>query len=127
MASLYSCVSASDLATVKKAADSYKKMGDLNTVKAAARSAGSQLQDRMRKMVEGEASLRSYADVGESITIFEDGRNMVVGIPPNTPTALRAANMHSIYQLTDVAQDLASQSGDIEQHFLDELAGSVST
>jgi len=112
---------------VKKAADSYKKMGDLNTVKAAARSAGSQLQDRMRKMVEGEASLRSYADVGESITIFEDGRNMVVGIPPNTPTALRAANMHSIYQLTDVAQDLASQSGDIEQHFLDELAGSVST
>jgi hypothetical protein len=110
------------LQKLSKVADGYKQMGTSKTVKMAAQAAGWVLRGQMSKLVAGESSLKSYWDVGQSFTVFEDRRNVVVGIPPNTPTALRAHNMDSIYQVATVAADLAQQSGEIEKKFLDTLS-----
>ena len=127
MASLYTCVNASDLSTVRKAAASYKKMSSSSVVKAMARVAGGQLLREMQLMVRGEQSLSGYHDVADAMTVFEDEDNVVVGVPPWDPVIDRAHEMHLSYQLTDVVTDLEHQSGVTRDRFYDGLAGSVST
>lgn len=119
--SSYRCVKEQDVHTITSASNAYKKMGTSVAVKAAARVAGGQLRTQMEKLVHGEPSLSGYQDVGRALTVFEDDDNVVVGIPPDDPLLSKAHGMHQIYQLTDVAHDLAKQAGDIEEKFYDVL------
>jgi hypothetical protein len=119
--SLFNCVKSEDLATLNSVAKKYGKMADLAVVKVAARVAGGQMVEPMKRMIEGESSLRDHQAVAGEITVFEDENNVVVGIPPGSPVMAQTETMHSIFQLSDVTHDLAKQAGDIEQRFLQEL------
>lgn len=120
---MYKCVNTSDVAELKKAAADFKKMGNLNAVKRAARQAGQYLAGQMYKMVEGESSLRDYQDVGRAFRVFEDDDNIVVGIPPHFNRLVgRAEQMDNIYQVAATAHDLAHQAGDVEDRFYEALA-----
>ena len=125
--STFSCVKREDLTALSGWAAAYKKMGSINTVRQAAREAGQYLQGQMTKMVEGESSLKDYRDFAGRFRVFSDSGNMVVGIPPTTPTLVaRALKMDAIYPVADAALDLAKQAGDVEEKFYDALAGALS-
>lgn len=75
----------------------------------------------MRNLVRGDSSLASYQDVGRAFQVWGDKANVHVGLPEDHPLMSRAQEMHSNYQVSDVAMDLAQQSGEVEQQFHNSL------
>jgi len=126
MASRYNCVNTYALSQLKKLAQMYEGMSDPETLKAAAAQAGAQLRDEMQKRVEGEHSLPDHQDVGQALQVYEDEDGLSVGIPADHPLRDKAQEMHGIYQLTDVTQDLEQQSGNAERAFYAALRNAVS-
>jgi hypothetical protein len=124
--SLFNCVKQADVDMLGKAARQYGKMQ--KAVMPAARAAGEVLRGHMQTLIKGEGSISLFHDVADHLQVFEDQGNVVVGIPPSPGVwgmASIANQMENQYQITEVATELASQSGDIEEVFYSELAGSL--
>ena len=79
--------------------------------------AGEHLKEAMQKTIRGESTLRSYTDVAGAITVFQDSRNVVVGlvIPGSSPLLPRCLpTMDQVYPVAEVVTDLTRQQGDTE-------------
>lgn len=124
--SLYNCVNTADVAQVAAAAASYEKMANLDVIVDAAKTAGETLRLHMQGIVYGEPSISQYKDVGDGFRVWADNQNVYVGIPEDDPLEARALQMDQNYQVNEVAEDLALQSGGIEEKFLAELAAAAS-
>lgn len=120
MSSVFNCVNKSDLNRLVKTAGQYGKLNEAQ-IRQAAMKAGGSLRSDMRSLVRGDSSLANYQDVGRALQVWGDERNVHVGLPENHPLMPRAQEMHSSYQVSDVAMDLAQQSGEVEQQFHNEL------
>jgi hypothetical protein len=124
--SLFNCVKQADVEMLGKAARQYGKMQ--KAVMPAAHAAGEALRGHMQMLIKGESSISLFHDVAEHLQVFEDQGNVVVGIPSSPGVwgmASIANQMENHYQITEVATELARQSGDIEEVFYSELAGSL--
>jgi hypothetical protein len=119
--SLFNCVVKSDLARVKSAAGSYKKMSNIKVVMTAGHAAGELLLDRMHQIIMSDSSLAGFTDVANALTVFEDG-NVVAGLPPGHPLVPKARQMEELYPVADVIIDMAKQSGDVAEAFYNSLA-----
>jgi len=119
--SSYNCVKKSDVAKLGKAAAQYKRMSKAGAVRSAAGKAGDSLRKNMQDLVHGEPSLSEYQRVAASFHVWHDQKNVNVGLHPDHPLLPQAQKMHQSYQVSDVAMDLAQQSGEIEAEFLRHL------
>lgn len=116
MSSVFNCVNKSDLNRLVKTAGQYGKLNE-GQIRQAAMKAGGSLRSDMRNLVGGDSSLANYQDVGRALQVWGDKDNVHVGLPENHPLMSRAQEMHSSYQVSDVAMDLAQQSGEVERQF----------
>jgi hypothetical protein len=119
--SSYNCVKKSDVAKLGKAAAQYKRMSRERTVRGAASKAGGTLLDSMQGLIKGEPSLADHRNVADAMRVFQGDDNVHVGLPAEHPLLPQAQQMHDIYQVSDVAMDLAQQSGEVEAQFLQHL------
>lgn len=124
--SVFNCVKSQDLDLVAKAAKGYKQLSSVSNVVAAATKAGEHLKGAMQKTIRGESTLRSYSDVAGGITVFQDSKNVVVGIPGSSPLLSRARQMDQVYPVAKVVTDMTHQQGDTETAFHDALAEIIS-
>jgi hypothetical protein len=118
----YTCVKTADLSALDRALKAYGRISTENAVRQAAHKAGDHLKEAMQKTIRGESTLRSFEDVAQGITVWDEPKNVVVGIPPTSPLISRAWQMHGIYPVKDVVSDLTRQQGDTEGAFYDALA-----
>jgi hypothetical protein len=119
--SAYDCVKKSDVDKLGKAAAQFKRMSSQKTVRSAATKAGGTLRNNMQSLVRGEPSLKNHQNVGAAFQVWSDDSNVHVGLPAEHPLMGQAQQMHGTYQVSDVAMDLAQQSGEIESEFLQHL------
>lgn len=124
--SVFSCVNASDVDSLGKIAASYLKISSVEVVVRCATIAGYTLQSSMRSLVYGEPSISTYRDVADGFHVWSDNDNVYVGLGEEDPLLTRALEMDRIYQVADVAFDLAKQSGEVEMEFHSELASELS-
>jgi hypothetical protein len=124
MSSVFNCVNKSDLSRLGKTAGQYRKLNE-QQIRLAAMKSGESLRADMRNLVRGDSSLASYQDVGRALHVWGDKDNVHVGLPENHPLLARAQEMHSSFQVSDVAVDLAQQSGEVEQQFHNSLKESA--
>jgi hypothetical protein len=102
-------------------ADQFKRMSRERTVRGAAAKAGGTLRNTMQSLVQGDPSLKEYQDVAAAFHVWHDQKNVNVGLPPGHSMMGQAEKMHQSYQVSDVAMDLAKQSGEVEAQFIKEL------
>jgi hypothetical protein len=119
--SSYNCVKKSDVDKLGKAAAQYKRMSSKGTVRSAASRAGGTLRNQMAGLVKGEPSLKQYSNVADAFHVWQDEKNVNVGLHPDHPMLGQAQKMHQSFQVSDVAFDLAQQAGEIEEEFLRRL------
>jgi len=118
--SLFNCVNAQDLAQVRNMAAQYQKMS--KAVVPAACAAGEVMLANMKRIGQGEYSIRDFHVLIDRFRVTADQENVYVGLPPNSRLTPAAEAMDKLYQLNEVVIDLAKQSGDVEEKFLAELA-----
>lgn len=119
--SSYNCVKKSDVAKLGKSVAQYKRISDPKVVRQQAKKAGGPLLSQMQGLIKNEPSLADYGHVADAMRVFSHEGNVSVGLPEDHPLLGQAQEMHSIYQVSDVAFDLAQQSGEIEGGFHDNL------
>jgi hypothetical protein len=119
--SSFDCVKKSDVDKLGKMAAQYKRMSRQRTVRGAAKQAGTMLRDSMSNLIKGEPSLREHQNIADALHGWEDQDNVYIGLHPDHPLLPQAQEMHQSYQVSDVAADLASQSGEVEEKFLQHL------
>lgn len=119
--SSYNCVKKSDVAKLGKVASQYKRISSTKRVSQQARKAGGGLLTQMQDLIRGEPSLAEYGDVADAMRVWSDEDNVHVGLPADHPLMGRAEDMHQTYQVSQVAFDLAKQSGEVESNFHDNL------
>jgi hypothetical protein len=119
--SSFDCVKKSDVDKLGKAAAQYKRMSSQRTVRGAAGKAGGTLRNNMSSLVKGDPSLKQHQNLADAFHVWQDEGNVSVGLHPDHPLLAQAQQMHQSYQVSDVAMDLAQQSGEIEAEFNREL------
>jgi hypothetical protein len=119
--SSYNCVKKSDVAKLGKAVSQYKRISDPKTIRKQASKAGGPLLEQMQGLIRNEPSLSEYGHIADAMSVFSHEDNVSVGLPADHPLLPQAQQMHDTYQVSDVAFDLAQQSGDIEGAFHDNL------
>jgi len=119
--SSYDCVKKSDVDKLGKVAAQYKRMSNQRTVRSAAKQAGGTLRDSMAGLINGDPSLKGHRNVADALHVFQDEKNVHVGLPADHPLMSQAQDMHQSFQVSDVAMDLAQQSGEVEEKFLQHL------
>lgn len=119
--SSYNCVKKSDVAKLGKAVAQYKRISSTKRVSQQASKAGGMLLTQMQDLIRGEPSLSDHQNVADAMRVWSDESNVHVGLPADHPLLPQAQQMHGIYQVSDVALDLAKQSGEIEGAFHDNL------
>lgn len=119
--SSFDCVKKSDVDKLGKVAAQYKRMSNQRTVRGAATQAGGTLRNTMSSLVKGDPSLKQHQNVADAFQVWHDKNNVSVGLPPEHPMLGQAEKMHQSYQVSDVAMDLAQQSGEVEAEFNREL------
>jgi hypothetical protein len=124
--SSFTCVKASDLDKVAKAATAYRKMSSLSVICGAAKEAGEHLNTAMQKTGKGESTISQYHDVVDAFHVHEDASNVYVGLPESHELYGKALDMDKIFPVADVVMDLTRQQGDTEAMFYDALAEAVS-
>jgi hypothetical protein len=119
--SSYNCVKKSDMTKLGKAVAQYKRISDPKTVRKQASKAGGPLLEQMQGLIQGEPSLSDYRHIADAMQVFSHEDNVSVGLPADHPLLPQAQEMHNVYQVSEVAFDLAKQSGEIESGFHDNL------
>lgn len=121
--SSYNCVKKSDVAKLGKTAAQYKRISTTKRVSQQASKAGGMLLSQMQELIRGEPSLAGtdHQAVADAMRVWSDESNVHVGLPVDHPLMPQAQKMHEIYQVSDVAMDLAQQSGEVEGAFHDNL------
>jgi hypothetical protein len=105
-------------------ADQAQQMSDPQMITQAVYEAGGVIKTAMQDLIYGQPSLDEYADVAEQLTVFEEGNNVFVGIPPQVTTMVRRAEeMDTVFPVKDVAFDQDDQTGNagkaFEQYLID--------
>jgi hypothetical protein len=119
--SSYNCVKKSDVAKLGKAVSQYKRISDSKTVRKQASKAGQPLLEQMQGLIRGEPSLSDFGHIADAMRVFSHDDNVSVGLPADHPLLPSAQQMHNVFQVSDVAFDLAQQSGEVEGAFHDNL------
>jgi hypothetical protein len=119
--SSYNCVKKSDVSKLGKAVAQYKRISDPKVVRKQASKAGGPLLDQMQGLIRNEPSLEEYRHIADAMQVFSHEDNVSVGLPADHPLMPQAEQMHGVYQVSNVAFDLAQQSGEVEGAFHDNL------